>query len=171
MITFHQIAQLHEAPERSPPRAPLAAALRPRPSRVPFEGPCRKWWAVEARFDRPLTRREVRVLERAYGSWASPLYGAFFGADGMVWNQWWNKWPSASEDGANLLAAMQRVGVPGVVRAAPFGRDCPGGEACPIWHYHDPPSRFCRVGANHSGSPVFRDADWIAVFPPLRGRA
>lgn len=158
--TFHGIVQLREAPARVD-APPLASAVDARaPTRLPFEGDYLKWWAVEARFDRALTRREARRLETAYGPWLSPAYG-HIGRDGMVWGQWWNKWPSAHHDGAELVRVMQRTGVPGVVRAAPFGRDCVGGWSCAGLGGDE----RCDLGRAWSCSPVLTRADWIAVWP------
>lgn len=168
--TFHELALLRfpEAPHGLAPASPtvparvtampspgLPSPLFPQPRHARWW----KWWAVEVRFDRPLVRREVRVLTDVFGGWRM----GEFGRDGAVWSQWWNSFPGPG-DAWLLLDAMRRVDVPGVVRAAPFGRDCPGGAwpACPL-SYADDSGHRCVVGADGSPAPVFRPEDWIAV--------
>lgn len=157
---FHDLAQLQAPVPPQPPRAPLAATVTRRAADGPIftqprHGRWAKWWAVEVRFDRPLTRREADVFVRVFDPWRT---GAF-GVDGAVWDQWWNSYPG-EHDGQMLLDAMRCVDVPGVLRAAPFGRDCPGGWSC---YRADDDGHRCRLGDAISGDPIFTNDDWIGV--------
>lgn len=159
-VTFHQLAQAQFEPPGAPPRPPASADVRRRaPEARLFEGPPAKWWAVEVRFDRPLARRHVGVLVRQYGAY-DPGY-VNIGVDGMVWSQWYGKWPGPG-DHEEIARLVERLGVPSVARAAPFGRDCPGGFACPLAGEEE---HRCEVGTAYSGAPSFRQEDWIAIIP------
>lgn len=160
--TFHQITMAKAGPVEAPSRAPLAREVRPYSAADPWFAPllyhdhCYKWWAVEVRFDQPLSASTVRWLQReACDPWRTGIAGA----DGIVWDQWWNKWPSKHDD-EWLLALLRRIGGPGCVRAAPFGRDCSGDWSCPA--ALDEPHR-CELGVNWSAAPTFRYEDWRGV--------
>lgn len=124
----------------------------PRPfDNQPADGTAWKWWAVEVRFDRSLTRRQIRTMKEPGGGHA--------GADGAIWEQWPSKRPTADEDGAQLLRALAAVGVPGRWRAAPFGWRCPGDD-CP--HAHGEQGHRCVLGYVDACDPVWSDEDWHA---------
>lgn len=157
---LHDVALLR-APPLAVTRPPRSAEVvrRAPPTRIfaqPSDARPWKWWAVEVRFDRPLTRGEARAFGGVFAAWDDG--GA--GEDGASWDQWWNKYPGEYDDGM-LLDAMRRAGVPGCVRAVPFGRDCPGGIGCPLAFGAD--RHRCRVGDVFALHPTFTDADWIGV--------
>lgn len=80
--------------------------------------PERKWWRVELRFTRPLTKREVRALATAQG-----LDCGHCGVDGAVWEQWPERWPKRWSE-RYLVAALRKMGLPFRIRAAPLGHGC-----------------------------------------------
>lgn len=168
---------LHDAlvvPPEGPTRAPLsrdierrAGPLFPQPFATPNDtgragrhGRWAKWWTVEIRFDRPLTRAEVRQITRSFEGYRN----GDAGVDGAFWRQWWNSYPGTDDEGY-VRAAMRRVGVPGCMRAAPYGRDCAGAPTCAAVDYPGCPVATCEIGRPESCDPVFTDADWIAVDP------
>lgn len=163
-VTFHELTLLRCAPPilRPPPWGQLPRYAHDPNVHIfdtrrlgPYEG---KWWAVEIRFRRALSSRQVRRLTRSLCT----DNGGNIGADGVVIPQWFNSWPGADDD-AYLLAVLRRIGVPAAVRAAPFGRDCPGGLACPVVLDAADEDHRCHVGDCYSGPPVFTAEDWIGV--------
>lgn len=108
-----------------------------------------KWWAVEIRFVRALTRREIRKLTKSLKQ-TSP---GEIGTDGFVTDQWWNKWPG-EYDGEILLNAIRRIGIPARIRHAYRGRDC----ECVDF------DRACTTRSNAAScAPVLREEDWISI--------
>ena len=118
-----------------------------------------KWWVVEARFARPLTKREVR---RIVGQLPLPIEDGdrIVGRDGLVTDQWPDKWPTAA-DGAVVLGALRSAGVPFKWRAAPYGRDCD--TAC-AYADEQGGNGHCERGSNATACPPsWTDADWQGV--------
>ncbi len=91
--------------------------------------PAFKWWAVEVRFARPLTRRQVRRLEKRLQYFL--LDGGSVGQDGLLIEQWSNKWPWTSQDGRWLLDALQGL-PPARLRVCPIGYGCTSLEPCEL---------------------------------------
>lgn len=132
-----------------------------------FNGRPAKYWAVEVRFARRLTRAEIRRLraERPFGlcldaegrvGWTD----AHVGEDGIVTDDWFDHWP-CEWDNETLVSALRPLGIPCRVRAAPNGRDCAGRGACSHISDGDPDCPpWCEIGAACSCEPVFTDADW-----------
>lgn len=111
-----------------------------------------KWWRVEVQFastPTPGRRRAVeRRFEAAFGWWSPPV---LVGIDGIIFEQWPEKWPTADLDAQTLAYALTAAGVDYRVRAAPFGHRC---ELCE--------NRFPR-GDSFACDPVFTDGDWEPV--------
>ena len=119
-----------------------------------------KYWSVEIRFDRRLTRSEVRRLAGHLGA-DMDLDGVAIGEDGVVSDHWPHDWPGANAD-ASLVGALRRFGMPCRVCAAPAGRDCAGRWVCPEV-CADPtccPSPRCTLGGCGACAPVFTEQDW-----------
>lgn len=112
-----------------------------------------KWWTLEIRPERPLRRREQRLLATMLGVELE----ACVGEDGGLWDPWWHDWPGPSDE-VLIQDFVRRLGIPCRVRAAPSGRDC--GGVCR--GYPDVP---CTLGDAGSCDPVFCDADWIRIDP------
>ena len=138
-------------------RPAQTSALFPHPFREVFA----KWWSVELRFTRSLTTRETRTLAEAFNGWGRGG-DDFVGTDGGVWGQWWNSFPGM-DDEIWLRDVLKKIGVPAKVRAAPYGRDCPG-EGC-LAAESDEPNHRCPLGQSIAGDPVFTEADWIVIDP------
>jgi hypothetical protein len=137
-------------------RAPLPPGFDLFPQ--PWAGRRAKWWSVEVRPERRLRPREVRWLASQH-----ELEGAAVGQDGIVCDQWWNSWPG-TRDSWSLLDIIRRLGVPALVRVAPFGRDCPGAD-CPNACREFDASHRCIIGSAFSADPVWTKADWKRVDP------
>lgn len=117
--------------------------------------PRAKHWAVELRFDRPLTQREQRYIR-------GMLYGVAeneVGRDGAKITHWPNKWPDEHDD-ALIRTVVRRIGAPARVRAAPFGRDCLVGR-CEA----STGAARCSIGDVAACDPVFFDLDWQTIDP------
>lgn len=115
-----------------------------------YPGKWAKWWSVEVRFARPLTRREVHRFRLALGD---AVAGGYIGTDGATWWKWWNKWPGEGDERL-LREAIGRIRVPARIRAAPLGRDCGDGEVCVR-------SDVTRKMCGHS--PEWVEEDWTHV--------
>lgn len=154
---WHAYIPMCRAPKsRDVPRVLAPDALFP----CPQKGVYAKWWAVELRFDSPLARRQVRILQGFMDGYTCHLTA---GCDGVYMDQSWDDYLYDAHQVA-LEGVLRRIGVRGVVRAAPFGRDCPGGQACPH-SYDDMPEHQCAIGDVASTSPIFSFADWFAFDP------
>jgi hypothetical protein len=123
----------------------------------PGHGVYYKWWTVELRFSRPLTRRQYRGLDTLSAPWRSGIVGR----DGGYWSRWWNSYPDKA-DSDLIIRTAARTGIPAKVRAAPLGRDCPGDQSCPCADPEEPNHR-CMLGSTYSPSPVFVPSDWINI--------
>lgn len=86
-----------------------------------------KWWAIEVRFDRPLTASEVRLAGRILrGSYGDPLI-EHVGVDGFT-GKLDEKWPGQAT--FDLIRRAVR-GLPGArMRATYHGQHCPGVPEC-----------------------------------------
>jgi hypothetical protein len=115
-----------------------------------------KWWYVELRFAKPLTRRQIKIVLRHLPNWN----GGGVGKDGAIWDQWWNSWPGAGDE-ALIFETVERIGFDAKVRAIPFGRDCPG-ASCFV-AFDD--SHRCRLGSADSIHPTPVESDWVYVKP------
>lgn len=113
-----------------------------------------KWWAVEVRWDRPLSVRELRRAELSCPTFFRGS-DALIGVDGFLWDKF-DTYPGSEHEGY-LREMIRRVQVGARVRAAWWGRDCPGPHTCQFG-----PGRH-RVDCEHGegNSPVFTDADWV----------
>lgn len=114
----------------------------------------RKWFALEVRFERALTRREIRRLEQLALEYGDTV-GVHIGRDGLVTDQWPSKWPD-QEDEESLREALE--GLPAHrVRTAPYGATCTP-ESCPE---HEACS--ANLGSADSCLPDLSQRDWISL--------
>lgn len=119
-----------------------------------------KYWFLEVRYRRRLTRSEVRNL-CDYLPVDVDGQSVIVGEDGVVSNHWPDDWCNAWTN-VPLAQALKRLNIPCRVRAAPAGRDCAGRGVCDAVCL-DPtccPSPRCEVGGCGSCDPVFTEADW-----------
>lgn len=118
-----------------------------------------KWWVLELRFSRKLTRAQQRRLRLVFDEY--DLSSLHVGEDGMV-GDWPDKWPGGPKSAftGELARAIRLNGVPGRVRAAPIGRDCPGDHSC---QDADPwgPRHRCTPGQSGM-DPIWRVSDWCS---------
>lgn len=108
-----------------------------------------KWWHVEARFDRRITRAQARRVAASL----DPLLSSCIvvGVDGLRAEPWPGSWPGRNEWG-RMIRGLSVPGVPFRLRVAPRGRDCD--ETCEGFP--------CATDSNVvSCPPVWRDADWV----------
>lgn len=148
---------------RKPPPADLTLGLSVFRQ---FNGRPAKYWAVEVRFARRLTREEIRRLrsDQPFGLYLDAggrveWLDAHVGEDGIVTDDWFNHWPS-EWDNETLVTALRPLGIPCRVRAAPSGRDCAGPGRCSRHHEWDGVPERCELGRADSCDPIFTDADW-----------
>lgn len=119
-----------------------------------------KWWAVEVRFSKPLTKKQVRVLTEHLDDCHSQGHA---GTDGMYLNQWFNKYPG-DWDSEQIVDMIQKIGVDAKVRAAPYGRGCPQNETCVCSEGEHDTNHRCEWGRPESCEDVgWTEADWIQV--------
>lgn len=126
-----------------------------------------KYWAVEVRFARRLTRAEIRRLrtEQPFALYLNAegrveWLDAHVGEDGIIIDDWYDHWP-CEWDNEYLVTSLRPIGIPCRVRAAPYGRDCMGRGACSLISDGDPDCPpWCEIGDARSCEPVFTDADW-----------
>ncbi len=111
-----------------------------------------KWWAVQLRFDRPLSTRQLRLLTDLNGN------GGHVDRDGADWDQWDHDWAEPDDDSeTELLELLKRIDVPCRRRAAPTGWQCPCYQACSFEKDKCEPGRGC--------DPDWSDVPWIPFDP------
>lgn len=113
-----------------------------------------KWWVVEIKFERPLKRKEVRVLRRLQTEGTGSI-----GVDGVIFDQYPEKFPG--EYATNQIrTVLSKIKAEAKIRLAPFGRDCPGSNRCSCC----PEGREeCDLGNSLSCQPILTDSDWKKV--------
>lgn len=97
-----------------------------------------KWYWIELRFSRRLTRRELRTLQRALSGQDLQV-----GVDGVT--GCWDDWPGPTS--ALYFDALLSRLPPWRIRTAPIG-------------YGNPDLQPCEVGF-FGGQPVFAERDWV----------
>lgn len=118
-----------------------------------------KWWSLEARFKRPLIRREVRYLQDLVDLGCS----GFAGEDGLVLKCWYNSYPGF-DDEQLLRDTIRKVGVDARVRAAAYGSGCLGGVLCENYMEGDLVRGKCAPGRPESCSTLgWTEDDWCLV--------
>ena len=119
-----------------------------------------KWWSVEIRFSKPLSKKQVRVLTDHIDECCSSGHA---GADGMYLDQWYNSYPG-TWDADQITSMIRKIGVDARVRTAPYGRGCPQNQTCVCAMDENDTKHKCEWGRPESCVDVaWTEADWVAV--------